>query len=290
LNVQALRYFLAVVDTGHFGRAAERMHVTQPSISQAVQRLEASFGGALLDRSGGTVVLTDLGAQVVEDVRAGLAHLDRALVAARPRPEVRITCTAFFAMWVTTNLLTPYRVAHPDAEVTVAQLDVPDQVRALRSGEADVAAGEPLPEHPDLEQTVIDRDRVVLWLAEHHPLAAHDQISLGQLTGVVVADGDPHLHPIYHRWIRDVFANAGVTPRFAPSTQDSPSAISRIMDGSTVSLAADIRPPGTLPGLVVRAVREVVYWEWTVTIRRSAPSRDAADLVRWLTEHRPSIP
>jgi len=284
MHLRALRYLVAVAEDGHFGRAAARMHVSQPSVSQAVARLERQFGAQLLDRSGGRVVPTETGERVLAEVRAFLRHIDEAArIATTPDTgtRLRIACTPFFSMWVTVQLLTPYREAHPTAEVSVAELDVSAQARAPVAGQIDVAAGEPLMADPRLRETTMREDPCAIRMSIHHPLAQFDEIALSRLAGVPIADGDPQLHPVYHSWIRETLRSAGVTPTFAPPTRDSPSAISRIIDGTMVSIAADILPEGAIPGLAVRRVGDPVRWRWATTMLREAPKPSSVAFTNW---------
>lgn len=268
MHAQALRYLVAVADEGHFGRAAARVHVSQPSVSQAVSRLERQFGAQLLDRSGPRVVPTAAGERVLDEVRAALLHLDRALQAAAAgarTSRLRIACTGFAAMWLTTQILTPYREAHAEVGLTVAELDVPAQARALIAGEIDLAVGEPLAPHPQLLETTIREDLCAIWMSEDHELAALDEVPLSRLAGIPLADGEPDIYPVYGHWVRRTLEGAGVTPTFAPPTSDTPSAISRIIDGSMVSLSCDMLAEGAIPGLAIRPVREPVRWRWVTT-------------------------
>jgi len=284
MHTRALRYLVAVAEEGHFGRAAARMHVSQPSVSQAVARLERQFGVTLLHRAAGRVVPTAAGERVIEEVRASLLHLDRAVRAAAAGAQsgrLRIACTGFASMWLTTQLLTPYRDAHPEVGLTVAELDVPAQLRALLAGDIDLAVGEPLAPHPRLAETTIREDPCAIWMSEDHELAALDEIPLARLAGIPLADGDPGVYPVYGNWVRRVFEAAGVTPTFAPPTHDTPSAISRIIDGSMVSLSCDMLAEGAIPGLAIRPVREPIRWRWVTTALVDGGSALGAVFTAW---------
>ncbi len=281
MHLQALRYLVAVAEEGHFGRAAARMHVSQPSVSQAVARLEQQFGVQLLDRTAGRVVATAAGERVLEEVRVTLRHLDQAHAAARPNHRVRIGCAPFGSMWMTAHLLTPFRDAHPEAEVEVVDLDVPAQARALLAGEIDLALGEPLAPHQLLRATVVREDPCAVWMSTDHALSKLSAVPLSALAGVPLADGDPAIYPTYGLWVRTTLRAAGVTPAFAPSSRDTPAAISRILDGSMVSLSCDMVPEGAIPGLAVRPVREPIHWSWFATMRDDATIETALDFTTW---------
>jgi len=133
---------VAVADEGHFGRAAARMHVSQPSVSQAVSRLERQFGAQLLDRSGPRVVPTAAGERVLDEVRAALLHLDRALQVARPRRREPAAFASRHGLCLDVAdhaALDAVPRGTSRVGLTVAELDAPAQARALIAGEIDRA-------------------------------------------------------------------------------------------------------------------------------------------------------
>ena len=288
VNVRAQQYLVAVADEGSFGRAAERMHVAQPSVSQAVRRLEAQFGLTLLDRSGSRIVATVEGARVLEDVRAALRHLDRALERSGGNKSVaslRIACTSLAAVWIVPHLLNGFGVVHPEIEVAVAELDVPAQVEALLAGRVDMTFGEALPWHTDLEALVVGELPCVIWMAAVHPLAAHAAIELHMLEGVPLALGHPDVYPTYGPWVLEQLEAAGVPATIAPPVRDTPSAFRAILAGDCVALAADMVSADAMPGLAIRPVRGPVRWPWTVTRAGTRPAPMADAFVAWASSH-----
>lgn len=184
MHIGALRYLVAVIDEGSFARAARRLHVSQPSVSQAIRRLEEQFGLTLLDRSGARVVATAEGVRVIEDVRAALGHLDRAFERANGDTSVaslRIGCTNLAALWLMPELLAGFGGARPEIEVAVVELDVPAQAEALLAGRIDMTIGDALPWHSDLEAVVVREHPCAIWMAATHPLASHAAIELPML-------------------------------------------------------------------------------------------------------------
>ena len=187
MHVAALRYLVAVVDEGSFGRAARRLHVAQPSVSQAILRLEEQFGLELVDRSGARVVATAGGARVIEDVRAALGNLDRALERAGGNTSVaslRLGCTNLINLWIMPKLLGDFGAARPGIAVTVSDLDVPAQAEALLAGRIDMTIGEALPRHSQLDAVVVREHPCAVWMAPGHHLASHAAIELRMLEGI----------------------------------------------------------------------------------------------------------
>lgn len=284
MHLQALRYLVAVVEEGHFGRAARRMHVSQPSVSQAVARLERQFGAQLLDRSGARVITTEAGERVVAEVRMLLRHSDLAFDVARSaaaQGPLRIACYPLLSMWLVIELISQFRKDHPQAEVTVAELDIPAQTRALLAHEIDLAVGFHLRPNERFRETTIREDPCAVWLSRDHPLADLEEVPLSALAGMPITDGDPDAHPFYRSWATSTLRSVGVEPTFAATNLDTPTSISRIVDGTMVGLACDILPVGAIPGLVVRRVSDPVTWPWVTTMLDDDPPQAALAFTSW---------
>jgi len=284
MHVGALRYLVAVADEGSFAQAARRLHVTQPSVSQAIRRLEEQFGLRLLDRSGPRVQATAEGAKVIEDVRHALDHLDRALGRAGEnarRTSLRIGCTAFVGLWLVPELLGDFDLARPDIDVAVTELDVPAQSEALLAGGIDMTIGDALPEHSGLHAVVVGQHPCAVWMAAGHPLAASPEIELRMLEGIPLMLGDPAVYPTYGSWVLEQLEHAGVAATVAPPQRDTPSGFRAILAGECVTLSPDLLSEKAITGLAVRPVLDPIRWPWTVTRARarSAPAADA--FVAW---------
>ena len=291
MHIGALRYLVAVVDEGSFGRAARRLHVAQPSVSQAILRLEEQFGLTLLDRSGARVVATAEGAQVIEDVRAALAHLDRAFERASgstSTASLRIGCTNLAGMWLMPELLEGFRVARPDIAVAVAELDVPAQAEALLAGRIDMTIGDGLPWHSDLDAVVVREHPCAIWMAAAHPLASHAAIALRMLEGIPLALGHPEVMPTYGPWVLEQLDHVGVVPTIAPPVRDTASGFRAILAGECVALAPDMVSEHAMPGLAVRSVIEPIRYPWTVTRARSRAVPAADAFVSWADQATPA--
>ena len=145
MNLRQLRYFVAVAEEQHFGRAAVRLHMAQPPLSQQIRALEGDLGVQLLRRTTRRVDLTEAGAAYLERARSILAAVDDAghlarLVAAGSVGRLAIGCVGS----ATYSLLPPWPAACPQELPGVdfafrGEMLVPDEVSGLRSGEIDIA-------------------------------------------------------------------------------------------------------------------------------------------------------
>lgn len=284
MHISALRYLVVVFDEGSFGRAARRLHVAQPSVSQAIRRLEEQFGLTLLDRTGPRVVATAEGAQVIEDIRAALEHLDRAFERANGNTSVaslRIGATNLAALWFMPELLEGFGAARPDIAVAVAELDVPAQTEALLAGRIDMTIGDALPWHSDLDAVVVREHRCAIWMATGHPLASHAAIELRMLEGLPLALGHPDVMPTYGPWVLEQLEHAGVAATIAPPERDTASGFRALLAGDCVALAPDMVGEHAMPGLAVRSVLDPIRYPWTVTRALSRPAPAADAFVAW---------
>src|SRR3984885_544949 len=140
LDLRLVQYFVAVAEELHFGRAAERLHVAQPSLSHQIRRLEQQLGVTLFDRSSRRVELTDAGRALLSEGRRLLAHSERTTRLVRSVSAERLT-VGFYgsaASALLPDVLRGFSEERPSAEVSVRELLL-DQIDELLAGGVDVA-------------------------------------------------------------------------------------------------------------------------------------------------------
>lgn len=191
MDVRQLGYFLAVVDHRGFGRAAEQIHVAQPSLSQAIANLERELGVPLFHRVGRGVVLSDAGRQLVEPARQVLRDLDVAKAMAQSVGEVRTGRLDLVSMpspgiEPLTAMLTRFARRYPGITVDVAAAFTPEQVvETVRSGVAEVgllgSAGSLAV--TDVHVLPIEDQPLILISPPDHDLPAGDVVHRDDLGG-----------------------------------------------------------------------------------------------------------
>jgi DNA-binding transcriptional LysR family regulator len=144
MQLQQLRYFAAVADTHHFTRAAERLHVAQPSLSQQIRSLERELGAELFHRGRGDTALTDAGQALLPLARRILADAESARSAVQEvvqlrRGRVRLGAPPSLCSSLVPDVLRAYRVRHPGVELLVGEGGSRDLVGTLAAGELDLA-------------------------------------------------------------------------------------------------------------------------------------------------------
>ncbi|WP_030748688.1 LysR family transcriptional regulator [Streptomyces sp. NRRL F-5135] len=191
MELRTLRYFVAVAEELHFGRAATRLHMSQPPLSRAIKRLETDVGAALLHRSAAGVTLTPAGATLLEEARGLLARADRVgarVAAAAGAPAIAVGILGDGSDLGARRLAAAYRRHHPDVEVHVRETDLTDPTCGLRAGRVDVALTRGPFDETGLTVRELRADSVGAVLRADDPLA-----------------GRAHLEPAdlaHRRWFR----------------------------------------------------------------------------------------
>lgn len=142
MDLRALSYFVAVAEERNFGRAAARLHMTQPPLSRAIRQLEADLGTVLLDRSSNPVTLTSAGTALYDEARLLLEqaeHVRARVAAAAGTATITIGILADSAEQAGTRLAAAFRHRHPAVQVGFREADFTDPTAGLRAGLADVA-------------------------------------------------------------------------------------------------------------------------------------------------------
>ncbi|MQS10885.1 LysR family transcriptional regulator [Streptomyces kaniharaensis] len=174
MQLQQLRYFLAVADTCHFTRAAEAVHVAQPSLSQQIRALERELGAELFHRTRGNIALTDAGDALLPLARRILADTESARLAVQEtlqlrRGRVRLGAPPSLCTSLVPDVLRVFRDRYPGVALVVREGGSRDLVRSLAAGELDLAliitppSGEAA---PALDVTELLHEELVLVSAE----------------------------------------------------------------------------------------------------------------------------
>ncbi|HZA75415.1 MAG TPA: LysR family transcriptional regulator [Acidimicrobiales bacterium] len=182
LDLRKLRYFIAVAEEMHFGRAAERLYVAQPALSRQIQRLEEQLGVALFARTSRSVELTDAGRKLLSEGKALLAAAQATQRRVRRAAErARVLTVGFFTGDPVTPATRAFGAAHPDVVVDVVRVYWFDQADVLFDGRADVAFVHlPVAEAGLRLVPLYDVARVAL-LSRDHPLARRGELSIAEL-------------------------------------------------------------------------------------------------------------
>ncbi|WP_431987721.1 LysR family transcriptional regulator [Streptomyces parvulus] len=192
-SIHQLRLFLTLNEELHFGRAAARLFITQPALSQQIRELEKRLGVGVVERSGRTLRLTEAGQALLPEARAAIGAVDRlrrvadAQVRQASGRLVVGTMGAEASMKHTRSVLGLLRDRHPGMSVQLVNLGFGDHLAALAQQEADVVFLRP-PVTDDIEVHHLATEPRVACVAADHPLAAQPALTVAHFSGVPVVD------------------------------------------------------------------------------------------------------
>ncbi len=278
MELRHLRYFVVVAEELHFGRAAARLHIAQPPLSQQIHQLEAELGVPLFQRTTRRVTLTDAGRLFLEDARRILAQVEQAKQSARraQRGELGRLVVGFVgsaASDVLPILLRAYRDRYAEVEVVLREMDTAEGLAALEAGTIQAGILRPPIDDPSLACEVIRREPFVVALPKQHPLAQRAPIALPDLAG------EPFiLFP--RRWGSGLYDNvishchqAGFSPRVVQEATEMSTIVGLVAAGIGISLVPASVALLRTAGVVYRALGESgLMAEMAVVWRRDEQS------------------
>jgi DNA-binding transcriptional LysR family regulator len=264
MELRHLRYFVAVAEELSFTRAAERLHIGQPPLSQQIQALEHEIGARLFERNKRRVLLTEAGRLFLADARRVLALSDQAKETARrahlgEAGELRVGftfSTPFTPLFA--NVVRRYRQRYPDVLLTFHEVATQPQLTRIEARELDVGfvrpASMPLPRSVAL--TMLRRDPLRLVLPAGSPLARKKTITVKDLAGhaFVVFPKDAGTG-IYHQ-IFDLCRAAGFTPDIAMEAGEPSTIIGLVAAGCGISLLPSSFEGIHMDGVVYRPLAD----------------------------------
>ena len=214
IELRHLRYFLAVSEELHFGRAAQRLHIAQPPLSQAIRKLEHELGVSLLRRTSRVVTQTEAGRVFAEEARNVLAAFDRALAEARKAggvgTKLRIGCAVNLAIERLLRFLTALHETEPALEAHVTHLAASEQVERLRRGELDLGIFFYAEEYDDLELSpLFAGEHLAVYLPRDHRLAAREVLGPSDLADETLVTFPREANPALHDHLLTSWGAAG---------------------------------------------------------------------------------
>jgi DNA-binding transcriptional LysR family regulator len=258
-----LRYFVAVAEHLHFGRAAEALVTAQPSLSRQILQLEDELGVQLFDRTNRRVELTAAGRLFLSDARKTLQAADASLRHVREnadgtRGELRIAFISGAMLMMLPSILRDYRRRFPNVTVTPNAMPYPDHVGALRAGIVDVA-WTIAPADADIVSQTVTRDGFLAVMPAGHPLSKRSTIDLKMFGAEPLIVLDRSIAPVLYDDTLHLCARAGYRPAEFREVQDEMSVLGLVAAGFGVALAPYPWSAIHMRGIVFRDLTEKFY-------------------------------
>ena len=281
IDLRKLRYFAVLAEDLHFGRAAERLSITQPALSRQMQKLELELGVNLLTRSSRYIELTDAGRQLLEDAHVLLATADatgeRVRRAASRRPPITV---GFLVGDPIISVVRAYNGAHPDAEVEVHRIYWYEQPAAILNNRVDVSFVHLPMEEDGLDFAYLYSVPRVALLPADHRLADRTSVSIADL-----ADDPVVRHrgasPIWESWNSIDPRPDGRRPRRGPEVGNLEETIEAVGTGRAIgfvpaSVTTALQMP---PEVIVMPVADIAPTEVCLAWNADRRSETIRDLV-----------
>ncbi|MGH9430032.1 MAG: LysR family transcriptional regulator [Terriglobia bacterium] len=247
MELRHLRYFLAVAEELHFGRAAAKLHMSQPPLSQQIKRLEEEMGLRLFQRTRRKVQLTPAGSVFREEARQTLAQAECAVRSAQRASQGEIgQLVVGFVDSAVYHALPPvlraFRGRFPDVELVLREQNPAEQFQALRSSRLNVGFARSAVTDPDLAQEEIFDEPLIAALPHTHALARRHRIQLRDLAGERFVFFPRALGPGFYDQVVSLCQKAGYSFRVVQEANEMQTIVSLVAAGIGVAIVpASIR-------------------------------------------------
>lgn len=270
MDLRQLRYFVALAETLHFGRAAERLHITQPPLSRQIAALETALGKPLFMRHSRSVTLTAAGEHFLGHARRLLADLELAVNSTREvdtsQRELRIGFTMYAAWNLMPDLVRAYGDVNPADTLLLDETLPKDLQQALMVGRIDVGISFPLLVGDSLNYRSLFHEPLCAVLPQDHPLAGEKRISVSALARESFVTFPASTAPALHEAVMTCCRSARFEPKIRLETHLQQTIVNLVASGLGVALVPDSMRRMRLPGAVFRplndspSIEQGIYW------------------------------
>ena len=263
VELRHLRYFVALAEELHFGRAAARLHIAQPPLSQQIQHLEKDLGAQLLTRTKRHVELTDAGRVLLKEAQTILARADHAVAAVRRADSgllghLNVGFVEAIPYTLLPAIVRRLRARAPDVGLKLVESSTSRQLALIRAGELDVGlVSGPIQADAHLEFERIWREPAVLTLPDDHAGAGFESVPLASLADDPFVILPPYRDPRirnrhFYNLVLSACSEAGFTPRIVYQATPATLLVSLVAAGVGVAILPGSVRHIDIPGVVYR--------------------------------------
>lgn len=218
-DLSQIRCFVAVAEELHFGRAAQRLHMTQPPLSRQIKLLEHIIGATLLERTSRSVRLTPSGRSFLPEAKRILKLAESAAEVARRIAQgkvgsIKIGYTAVTAYSFLPRLVTACLAQFPEIDLSLKEMVSGDQIEALATGQIDIALLRPPIQRPEFESALVASESLLAAIPEANELSRKRKLSLLDFDKQPFVMYSPHESRYFHDLLVTLFSKAQALPRY----------------------------------------------------------------------------
>ena len=277
MELRHLRYFIAVAEELNFTRAADRLHMAQPPLSQQIQQLEAQLGFQLFRRTKRTVVLTDAGQVFFEEAQKILLQVDRAIQLGQQTSrgelgQLTIGFVSSAAHNVVPAILQQFRTLNPAVLLELHELTTNEQLQRLRFGQIDIGFVRPPVEEDGINSEIVFREPLIVALPQTHRMAKCDRVELRALKDEPFILFPRSLAPGLYDPIVSLCQQAGFSPRAAQEAIQMQTIVSLVAAEMGVAIVPASMQNFQRSGVVYKALSESTCIVAIALIWRSDPT------------------
>jgi DNA-binding transcriptional LysR family regulator len=280
MELRHMRYFVAVAEKLNFTRAAEGLHLAQPSLTRQILNLEQELGVRLLNRSKSRVDLTEEGRSFLIDAKRVLALAAESIQSVQrlsrgETGQLNIAYLSIFNFDLLPKTLGTFRQAFPHISLNLFDMTPAEQFRALDARKIDLGfvglrfSGAA----KDLDWECITSHKAVVVLPASHPLARKKHVSLTDLKSMFFVGLAEKTHPGFREWLYATCQTAGFTPRILQDAELETGLLTFVAEGLGVTLAREQIKNLPHPGVVFRPLTPPLHADYWIASNRDSTSK-----------------
>ena len=244
-DLRRFQQFIAVAEELHFGRAAQRLGMTQPPLSMQIKRLEEQTGATLFQRSKRRVELTDAGRLLLREARAAIAQAQRAVSLTRrvgrgESGELRVAFISTADYSILPAVLGQFRRKYPNVKLVIREMTTDMQRQEFARQDLDAGFLIPPLDEDELECELLLSEPLIVALPSHHPLTASDgPLAVAELSDLDFVSFPRESAPLLHDALISLCRSAGFAPRIEQIAVQMQTIVSLVSSGLGVAIVPD---------------------------------------------------
>lgn len=259
MDLRHLRYFIAVAEEENIGRAAARLHISQPPLTRQIQQLEEELGVRLFNRTPKGMELTQAGELFLEEARNIRAVVEQATERTQRAGQGKLgrLDVAIFGSGILDaipKLLLAFRNDYPEVKIVLHTMTKAEQIEALRQRRITVGFNRMLAPLPDLATELVATEPLMLAVNESHPLAREKSVSFAMLAEHPMVLFPTGARPNFIDKVMRLCEEAGFVPKVSQEVGDAVTGVALVAGGFGICLVPESVTVLTLPGVVFRTV------------------------------------